>query len=132
MWVMCIGEYEKRQGVKFKYSRTRKTENAIDMIAEFNGTLISDAYVAYQNIDEVSSAFCWSHVRRYFVNSILLDSKGKEVPGSKGNEGRNYINKFFKIEDNVSFIIILPNKSSIQYFIVYLRTVKYIEIKRIA
>ena len=93
MWVMCTGEYEKRQGVIFKYSRTRKTENATEMIDDFNGTLISDAYVAYQNIDEVSSAFCWAHVRKYFVNSIPLDSKGKEVPGSKGNEGREYINK---------------------------------------
>lgn len=102
MWVMCTGEYEKKQGVIFKYSRTRKTENVTDMINDFNGTLISDAYVAYQNIDEVSSAFCWAHVRRYFVNSIPLDSKGKEVPGSKGNEGRDYINKLFKIEDNAS------------------------------
>lgn len=100
--LMCTGEYEKRQGVIFKYSRTRKTENAIDMINDFNGMLISDAYVAYQNMDEVSSAFCWAHVRRYFVNSIPLDSKGKEVPGSKGNEGREYINKLFKIEDNAS------------------------------
>lgn len=63
---------------------------------------ISDAYVAYQNIDEVSSTFCWAHVRRYLVNSIPLDSKGKEVPGSKGNEGRDYINKLFKIEDSAS------------------------------
>lgn len=55
MWVMCTGEYEKRQGVIFKYSRTRKTENAINMIDGFNGTLITDAYIAYQNVDEVSS-----------------------------------------------------------------------------
>jgi len=102
MWVMCTGEYEKKQGVIFKYSRTRKTENAKEMISGYKGTLITDAYTAYQNMDEVSSAFCWAHVRRYFVESIPLDSKGKEIPSSKGNEGREYINKLFKIEDKIS------------------------------
>ncbi|WMJ77520.1 MULTISPECIES: IS66 family transposase [unclassified Sedimentibacter] len=56
----------------------------------------------YQNIDEVTNVFCWAHVRRYFLNSIPLDSKGIEVPGLKGNEGREYINKLFKIEDKIS------------------------------
>lgn len=102
MWVMCTGEHEKKQGVVFKYSRTRKSDNAIEILDGYKGTLITDAYIAYQNIDEVTSAFCWAHVRRYFVKSIPLDSKGKEIPGSKGNEGREYINKLFKIEEKIS------------------------------
>lgn len=36
------------------------------------------------------------------VNSIPLDSKGKEILGSNGNEGLEYINKLFKIEDKIS------------------------------
>lgn len=104
MWVMCTGEYEKKQGVIFKYSRTRKTENAEDMLGNYTGTLISDAYTAYQKMTKVTSAFCWAHVRRYFVESIPLDPKGKEIPGSKGNEGREYINKLFKIEDKISHL----------------------------
>ena len=102
MWVMCTGEYEKRQGVIFKYSRTRKSDNAIEMLDDYTGTLITDAYITYQKLKNVTSAFCWAHVRRHFVNSIPLDSKGKEIPGSKGNEGREYINKLFKIEDKIS------------------------------
>jgi len=102
MWVMCTGEYEKKQGVVFKYSRTRKSDNAKEMLDDYAGTLITDAYITYQNLEQVTSAFCWAHVRRHFVNSIPLDSRGKEIPGSKGNEGRKYINKLFKIEDAIS------------------------------
>ncbi len=49
------------------------------MLDDFKGTLITDAYVAYKNIDEATKAFCWAHVRRYFINSIPLDSKGNEA-----------------------------------------------------
>jgi transposase len=35
-----------------------------------------------------------------------LDNNGKEIPGSKGAEGREYINLLFKVEkeiENISF-----------------------------
>lgn len=41
------------------------------------------------------------HARRYFIESIPLDSKGKEIPGSKGAKGREYINLLFKVEDEI-------------------------------
>jgi len=53
------------------------------------------ACALFENLDK-------AHVIRYFVESIPLDSKGKEIPGSKGNEGREYINKLFKIEKEIS------------------------------
>ena len=48
-----------------------------------------------------SSDLCWSHVRRYYIESIPLDSSGKELPGSKGAEGRAYIDLLFRTEDRI-------------------------------
>ncbi len=42
-----------------------------------------------------------SHVRRYYIESIPLDNNGKELPGSKGAEGREFINLLFKIEEEI-------------------------------
>lgn len=42
-----------------------------------------------------------AHCRRYFIDSIPLDNKGKEIFGSKGAEGREYINLLFKLEEGM-------------------------------
>ena len=36
-----------------------------------------------------------------FAMGMPLDTKGKEIPGSKGAEGREYVNLLFKIEDEI-------------------------------
>ena len=47
---------------------------------------------------------CWSHCRRYMIESIPLDSRGKEIPGSKGAEGREYIDLLFQVEEEIKFL----------------------------
>lgn len=42
-----------------------------------------------------------AHARRYLIDSIHLDTEGKEIPGSKGAEGRGYIDLLFKVEDEI-------------------------------
>ena len=42
-----------------------------------------------------------AHVRRYYIESIPLDNNGKELSGSKGAEGREYINLLFKVEEEI-------------------------------
>ena len=49
-------------------------------------------------VEGIKRNFFWAHVRRYFVESIPLDSRGKELPESKGAEGREFINLLFKLE----------------------------------
>ena len=34
--------------------------------------------------------------------TLPLDSSGKEIPGSKGAEGREYVNLLFKLESEMS------------------------------
>ena len=88
MWVIRNAECEEVQAAFFYYSRTRNGDNARALLFQFHGYLITDAYSGYEKVDDVTRALCWAHCRRYYIDSIPLDSQGKEIPGSKGAEGR--------------------------------------------
>lgn len=101
MWVMRSAASEKLQAAFFYYSRSRSGDNAKKLLDGYKGCLITDAYAGYDKVPDVKRALCWSHARRYLIDSIPLDAKGKEIPGSKGAEGREYINLLFKVEDEI-------------------------------
>ena len=101
MWVMRSAASEDIQAAFFFYSRSRGGENARKLLKDFNGYLITDAYAGYDTVPDIKRALCWSHARRYLIESIPLDSQGKEIPGSKGAEGREYINLLFKVEEEI-------------------------------
>ena len=98
MWVMRSAASEDIQAAFFFYSHSRGGENARRLLKDFNGYLITDVYAGYDTVPDIRSVLCWSHARRYFIESIPLDSKGKEIPGSKGRE---YINLLFKVEEKI-------------------------------
>lgn len=101
MWVMRSAASEDIQAAFFFYFRSRGGENARKLLKDFNGYLITDAYAGYDTVPDIKRALCWSHARRYLIESIPLDSKGKEIPGSKDAEGREYINLLFKVEEEI-------------------------------
>ena len=41
----------------------------------YKGCLITDAYAGYDKVPDVKRALCWSHARRYLIDSIPLDAK---------------------------------------------------------
>ncbi len=101
MWVMKSAASEEINAAFFYYSRSRSGQNAVNLLKNFSGYLITDAYAGYNKVPDIKRALCWSHLRRYFVESIPMDSKGKEIPGSKGAEGREYIDLLFKVEADI-------------------------------
>ena len=101
MWVIRSSACEDINASFFHYSRTRNGDIAKRLLEEFDGYLITDAYAGYEKVQNVTRSLCWSHARRYFIESIPLDSKGKEISGSKGAEGRGYIDLLFKVEDEI-------------------------------
>lgn len=104
MWVLQSGACEDIKATFFHYSRTRSQKVALKLIDGFKGYLTTDAYAAYANmhLEDVKNSFCWSHLRRYYIDSIPLDNSGKEIPGSKGAEGREYVNLLFRLEKEIS------------------------------
>lgn len=101
MWVMRSAECEEITAAYFHYSRSRSGKTARQLLSGFGGYLITDAYSAYGTVDNITSVLCWAHCRRYYIESIPLDNNGKEIPGSKGAEGREYINCLFKAEAEI-------------------------------
>ena len=101
MWVMRSAASEAVQAAYFHYSTSRNTEIAKGLIGDFNGYLITDAYSGYNKAGSYTRCLCWAHCRRYFIESILLDNNGKELSGSKGAKGREYINLLFKVEKEI-------------------------------
>jgi len=101
MWVIRSGASEDITASYFHYSPSRSSKVAQKLLTEFKGYLTTDAYIAYDKVDNIKRNLCWAHVRRYMIESIPLDSRGKEIPGSKGAEGRDLINLLFKLEDEM-------------------------------
>lgn len=101
MWVYRSGVYEPIDLVVFEYTRTRAGKHPKLFLNGFNGYLITDAYSGYEKLEDVTRCLCWSHVRRYYIDSIPLNN-GKEIPGSKGAEGRAFCDELFKIERDLA------------------------------
>ncbi len=101
MWVIRSGACEHIQAVLFHYSSSRKREIARQLLSGFQGYLTTDAYTGYDKVENIRRNLCWSHCRRYYIDSIPLTSNGKEISGSKGAEGRAYIDLLFKVENEI-------------------------------
>ena len=101
MWVIQSAASEDIRATFFHYSRSRSGTVAKELLKEFHGYLVTDAYAGYEKVENITRSLCWSHLRRYFLESIPLDGKGNALPGSKGEEGFEFINLLFYMEDNM-------------------------------
>ncbi len=110
-WVIRSGREEAVQAVLFHYARSRARKEAEKLYRGFHGYLVTDAYTGYDSLDGICRALCWSHVRRYYIDSIPLDSRGKEISGSKGAEGRECCDRLFQIEKKLKE---LPSEKRLQ------------------
>lgn len=103
MWVIASGELEKNKGVIFSYSKSRSSEVAQKLLKDYKGILVTDGYARYNVLEEnVTRAECWAHARRYFYNSVPLDSNKKMIQSADGYQGVKYIDELFKIEEKIS------------------------------
>lgn len=101
MWVIQSGTCEDIKATFFHYSRTRGSDVARELLKGFHGYLTTDAYIGYEKVEGIIRNLCWVHIRRYMVESIPLDTNGKELSGSKGAESREFINLLFKLESEM-------------------------------
>jgi len=101
MWVIQSGACEDIKATFFHYSRSRGGDVPKELLKGFHGYLTTDAYIGYEKVEGIIRNLCWAHLRRYLVESIPLDTNGKELPGSKGAEGREFVNLLFKLESEM-------------------------------
>ena len=101
MWVLRSGEQETTKGVVFKYSPSRSTETAKDILNGYKGILLTDGYAGYNEIADITHAECWAHARRYFYESVPLVANKMDTTAT-GYIGIEYCNKLFKIEEEIA------------------------------
>lgn len=102
MWVLRSGELENKKGVIFRYAPTRSAALAKDLLKDYKGILVTDGYAAYNDIENVTHAGCWSHCRRKFYDSIPLDEKKQMDTACDGYKGVTYCDKLFEIERQIA------------------------------
>lgn len=102
MWILRSGELEKHKGAVFKYTQSRSAETAKEFLEGFDGLLITDGYAGYNSIPDVVHSECWAHCRRYFYESVPLDSNNEMDTSTDGYIGLEYCNKLFKIEREIA------------------------------
>ena len=98
IWIHRSGNCEGPPIVLYKYTSTRSGDHAKKFLEGFRGFHVSDAYAGYEKVEGITRCLCFSHLRRYYLDAIPLDSGKKEIPGSGGAIGRAYCDKLFRLE----------------------------------
>lgn len=98
IWIHRSGNCEGPPIVLYKYTSTRSGDHAKRFLEGFQSYHVSDAYAGYEKVEGITRCLCFSHLRRYYLEAIPLDSRKKEIPGSGGAIGRAYCDKLFRLE----------------------------------
>ena len=83
----------------FVYAPNRCGYNPQIFFNGFHGTVISDAYSGYNNIEGCVNAYCWAHARRKFRDSLPNDLENAE--NTLPIIAMNKIKKLFAIEKEI-------------------------------
>jgi len=97
MWVQSGGPPDKPV-VLFDYDPGRSAAVPTRLLEGFKGYLMTDGYGGYNDIAKttgVERLACWAHVRRYFVDAVRVQPKGKR---GKADEAVALIGKLYRIE----------------------------------
>lgn len=98
IWIHRSGSCEGPPIILYEYTRTRSGDHAKKFLEGFHNYHVSDAYDGYEKVEGITRCLCFSHLRRYYIEAIPLDSGKKEIPGSGGAIGRDYCDKLFHLE----------------------------------
>lgn len=90
--------YGEDHEVCFRYHHSRALKHVQTMLEGFEGTLLTDGYVAYAsyvaNKPKITHAQCWSHNRRGFENSLDTESEAAD-------EALQIIGALYQIEEQI-------------------------------
>jgi transposase len=96
MWVYSTGKYCENPIRIFEYQPGRSGKYPHEFLKGFKGYLHTDAYAGYKKVPGITRCLCWTHLRRYFVDSLPKDIKSAEA--TLPSQGIAFCNKLFEIE----------------------------------
>jgi transposase len=86
--------------VLYHYSPGRSGDTPKDLLADFNGALMTDGYEGYNAVcveNNLTRLGCWAHARRKFIDAQRQQPKGKS---GKADMALGFIQKLYAIEKN--------------------------------
>lgn len=112
MWVYATYKDSKIPIRIFEYHPTRNGDHAKKFLEGFSGYLVSDAYQGYEKVNNITRCYCWSHLRRYFVDALPVDIKKPEA--TLPSQAIEYCNKLFQIEKELESLSCTERKKQRQ------------------
>lgn len=103
MWLYRTGNDGKAPIVLYDYQPSRNGDNAVTFLKDFSGYVYSDGYAGYNKLSGITRCGCWAHLRRKFVEAIP-SKKGNGAPPTTAEQGRDYCNHLFKIEEDLKVL----------------------------
>ncbi len=97
MWVQTGGPPDKPV-VIYDYNRSRSGEIPMNLVAGFQGFLMTDGYEGYNALARsqgVQHQVCWAHCRRGFIEAQRIQPKGKT---GRADEAIRQIRNLYRIE----------------------------------
>ncbi len=84
--------------VCFTFSKSRGMQHILEQLGDFDGTLITDGFSAYEKFNKSNEALthaqCWSHTRRYF-------EKAKDIEPEASAIALTYIGRLYEFERHI-------------------------------
>lgn len=96
MWVYSTCEGSDKPIRLFDYQPSRSGDCPQEFLKDFTGYLHTDAYSGYNKVPGITRCFCWTHLRRYFVDAIPKDINSPEA--TLPAKGLDFCNKLFEKE----------------------------------
>ena len=102
MWVYCSIKESGRPIRMFDYQPGRSGTFPQKFLQGFRGYIHTDAYKGYEKVTGITRCFCWTHLRRYFVDAIPKDTASPQatIPA----QAIAYINQLFDIEKKLEVL----------------------------
>lgn len=102
MWVYCSIKDSRYPIRMFSYHPGRSGTFPQKFLEGYHGYIHTDAYKGYEKVTGITRCFCWTHLRRYFVDALPKDTQGAQA--TIPSRAIAYINKLFDIEKKLEVL----------------------------
>jgi transposase len=103
MW--CLARSGKQPIVFYRYYDNRSRNAARDILVDYGGIVIADAYKVYESLSSelgFTLAGCWAHARRRFWEAEKFGKKpGEKVGSNSASVALSFIRKLYEVETEV-------------------------------
>lgn len=99
MWLYKTGE-TKNPVILYDYQKTRSSACPKEFLKSFSGTLQTDGYAGYNQVENVERLYCLAHIRRKYFE-ITSKLEGESLKNSRALIGFNFCEQLYKIEKDV-------------------------------